>query len=62
MDKEQYRLARLMTALRKQKLYTLSDVAALLDKDADYTAIDGVGPVLGKVLRALMKAYYESVV
>lgn len=60
MNQEQYRLRRLMTALRKRGWLTLTDVANAMDKDADYTSIKGVGPVLGKVLAGLMKAYYEG--
>ena len=48
---KQYRHRRLMAALRALGFLSVQEAAALMDKDADYTSIKGIGKVLGKVIK-----------
>ena len=61
-DKQfEYRLSRLLAALRRHGWHSVSEAAAALDKDADYTSIKGVGVVLAEVMRDVLKGQKGAV-
>lgn len=49
------RLKRLTKVLHSHSLYTRQDVLDTFDTRADFSALDGIGPVLSKTLSALLQ-------
>jgi predicted flap endonuclease-1-like 5' DNA nuclease len=61
-QKREYRRRnRLMSALHKLGFLSVQEIAALMDKDADYTSINGVGPVLAKTMREWLAEQEDAI-
>lgn len=54
------RIRRLTKVLHSHGMYTRQDILDTFDARADFTAIDGVGPVLAKTLAALLQLSDEE--